>query len=70
MTIQGRPDLTYHFLKLDDMEAFTEHLIDRDEGPLGYRLTVIPVYTTEEFSFAINDLAKSMVAESEENLVA
>lgn len=61
VTIRNHPDLTYHFLKRDDMEAFLDHVPDIPDGSKGYLLTVIPAYTTDEFSFAINDLARDFV---------
>jgi hypothetical protein len=43
------------------MEAFLDHVPCHENGSQGYHLTVIPVYTTDEFSFAIKDLAKDLV---------
>lgn len=61
MTIRNHPELTYHFLKRDDVEAFLDHVPCHENGTQGYHLTVIPVYATDEFSFAIKDLAKDFV---------
>jgi len=43
------------------MEAFLDHVPDNPDGRRGYLLTVIPVYTTQEFSFAIKDLEDNFV---------
>lgn len=60
VTIRNHPELTYHFLRRDDAEAFLEHIPSNTDGRQGYYLTVIPAFTTQEFSFAIKDLAKDL----------
>jgi len=61
VTLRQKPEAVFHFLKRDDMEAFLDHVPDNPDGRRGYLLTVIPVYTTQEFSFAIKDLEDNFV---------
>lgn len=52
------------------MEEFLDHVPDNPDGSQGYLLTVIPAYTTIEFSFAIKDLARDLVGLAEKLPVA
>lgn len=56
--------MSYHFLKRDDMDDFLDHVPDNPDGTRGYLVTVIPVYKTDEISFAIKDLGEELKKQS------